>query len=66
MLQPKLDVSSLLCVRSVLEWERGLILKKMVHTENLTILEAGGGWQEAHESSAPVGFHMADTPTEKQ
>jgi len=36
----------------------------MVHIENLTILEAGGGWQEAHESSAPVGFHMADTPTE--
>jgi hypothetical protein len=38
--------------------------KKKAHTENLTILEAGGGWQEAHESSAPVGFHMADTPIE--
>jgi hypothetical protein len=35
----------------------------MAHTENVTILEAGGSWQ-AHESSAPVRFHMADTPTE--
>ena len=63
-------------VWEVLKWERGLIKKKkkkkkkrkkkkkkkLDHTENFTILETGGGWPEAHESSAPVGFHMADTP----
>jgi len=38
--------------------------KKKRPTPKTTILEAGGGWQEAHELSAPVGFHMADTPTE--